>query len=204
MSQLTKKALAESLKKLLNYTTLDKITIKDITDDCGVNRNTFYYHFKDIYDLLEFLFITEAQKLIDARSITDTWQQASINLTSYLLQNKKMINHVYTSINRDQLERYLYNVTDDILLAFVMLQADELEKTGYKVAKEDIRFVTNFHKYALVGMLFDWIRNDMIDNVEDIIAKFALITEGHALIYLKKFTEEKFKKEEKYKKEEKK
>ena len=52
MSQITKRALEASLKKLLTKKPLDKITITDITEDCGINRMTFYYHFKDIYDLV--------------------------------------------------------------------------------------------------------------------------------------------------------
>ena len=59
MSEITKKALAESLKKLLSKNKLNKITIKEITEDCGVNRQTFYYHFKDIYDLLEWIYKNE-------------------------------------------------------------------------------------------------------------------------------------------------
>ena len=47
MSQITKRALAESLKKLLLEKPLDRITVSDITEDCGVSRMTFYYHFKD-------------------------------------------------------------------------------------------------------------------------------------------------------------
>ena len=59
MSEITKKALAETLKKLLSKNKLNKITIKEITEDCGVNRQTFYYHFKDIYDLLEWIYKNE-------------------------------------------------------------------------------------------------------------------------------------------------
>ena len=53
MSELTKRALEQSLKNLLLQKPLNKITISDIADDCGINRMTFYYHFKDIYDLVE-------------------------------------------------------------------------------------------------------------------------------------------------------
>ena len=53
MSQVTKRALEASLKNLLLQKPLSKITISDITEDCGINRMTFYYHFKDIYDLVE-------------------------------------------------------------------------------------------------------------------------------------------------------
>ena len=51
MSQVTKRALEASLKNLLLQKPLSKITISDITEDCGINRMTFYYHFKDIYDV---------------------------------------------------------------------------------------------------------------------------------------------------------
>lgn len=47
MSQITKKALAKSLKSLMNTTPLAKITVNDIVKQCEVNRRTFYYHFQD-------------------------------------------------------------------------------------------------------------------------------------------------------------
>ena len=66
MSQITKHALEASLKNILLKKPLNKITVKDIADDCGINRMTFYYHFKDIYDLVEWSCINDASK----RSVT--------------------------------------------------------------------------------------------------------------------------------------
>lgn len=60
MSQITKRALEQSLKRLLLQKPLNKITISDITDDCGISRMTFYYHFKDIYDLVEWACLQDA------------------------------------------------------------------------------------------------------------------------------------------------
>ena len=68
MSEITKKALAETLKKLLSKNKLNKITIKEITEDCGVNRQTFYYHFKDIYDLLEWIYKNEVIQEIEEKT----------------------------------------------------------------------------------------------------------------------------------------
>ena len=59
-SKLTKRALAASITTLLEKKPLDRITIKDITDECGVTRNTFYYHFQDVYDLLSYIFREQA------------------------------------------------------------------------------------------------------------------------------------------------
>ena len=75
MSEITKKALATSLKKLLSKKELSKITISNITNDCGVNRQTFYYHFKDVYDLLEWIYMNEFIQSMEGNNTYDTWQQ---------------------------------------------------------------------------------------------------------------------------------
>ena len=78
MSNITKKALANSLKKILSKKEFNKVTINDIVDDCGVNRQTFYYHFKDIYDLLEWIYtneVIEKIKNIESDSPAENWQQ---------------------------------------------------------------------------------------------------------------------------------
>ena len=70
MSQITKRALEASLKNLLLKKPLNKITVNDITDDCGINRMTFYYHFKDIYDLVEWSCLEDASKALKKRRTT--------------------------------------------------------------------------------------------------------------------------------------
>ena len=67
MSNITKHALAESLKKLLLKKPLNKITINDLTTDCGISRMAFYYHFKDIYDLVEWACLEESRKALQGK-----------------------------------------------------------------------------------------------------------------------------------------
>ena len=64
MSNLTKSALEASLKKMLLEKPLDKITISDLTSDCGISRMAFYYHFKDIYDLVEWACMEDAARAL--------------------------------------------------------------------------------------------------------------------------------------------
>ena len=70
MSQVTKRALEQSLKNLLMKKPLTKITVGDIADDCGINRMTFYYHFKDIYDLVEWSCLEDAKRALDEKRLT--------------------------------------------------------------------------------------------------------------------------------------
>lgn len=75
VSQVTKRALEQSLKNLLLKKPLTKITINDIAEDCGINRMTFYYHFKDIYDLVEWSCLEDAKRALDEKKTYETWQQ---------------------------------------------------------------------------------------------------------------------------------
>ena len=75
MSEITKRALATSLKKLLSQKELTKISIKDITDDCGIQRQTFYYHFADVYDLIEWIYTNEVIKpIIHDKDTYEKWK----------------------------------------------------------------------------------------------------------------------------------
>lgn len=103
MAQMTKKALAASLKRLLEQKPLSKITVTDIAEDCEINRHTFYYHFRDIYDLVEWIFCTEAEKAIGGNNTYDTWQQGVERLFKYALDNKKFILGTFRSVSKEQL-----------------------------------------------------------------------------------------------------
>lgn len=179
MSQLTKYALMESFVKLLNQNSLDKIKVKDITNDCGVNRNTFYYHFKDIYNLMEEIFNLEVQKVVMDNIKYGTWQEGFLQSTKFAQENKKAIYHIYNSVSREQLEWYLYEVTDNIMFGFVEQQAE-----GMNVSKDDMHFIADFYKYALVGLALEWIHKGMKDDAKLIIQKMGQLFDGnikHAL-----------------------
>ena len=94
MSELTKKALAAAAAEILRKKSLDKITIKEITDACGLTRNTFYYHFEDIYDLLGWMLIKEADEILTRFSEEEQWEEGFLEGLSFLYENKKMIYHI--------------------------------------------------------------------------------------------------------------
>ena len=113
MSQVTKRALESSLKKLLLEKPLHKITVSDITDDCGINRMTFYYHFKDIYDLVEWSCQEDASRALAGKKTYETWQQGLLQIFEAVQENKPFILNVYRSVSREQVETYLYRLMLD-------------------------------------------------------------------------------------------
>ena len=80
MANSTKKALEASLKKLLKEKPFDKITIADLTGDCGISRMTFYYHFQDIYELAEWVCIEDGKQALKDKKTYDTWQEGMIQV----------------------------------------------------------------------------------------------------------------------------
>lgn len=156
MSQTTKRALEASLKKLLLQKPLNKITINDITEDCGVNRMTFYYHFKDIYDLVDWILTEDAMKVMEGRRTFDTWTEAFLDILEQVRANKVLVLNVYRSVGREQVEQYLYRLLDPMLREFADRECQDIT-----VQDADRQFVVDFYKYALVGMVLEWIRRDM-------------------------------------------
>ncbi len=174
MSQVTKRALEASLKKLLLRKPLDKITINDIAEDCGINRMTFYYHFRDIYDLVEWSCQEDAAKALDGKKTYDTWQQGFLQIFEAVRENKPFIMNVYHCVSREQVERYLYQVTYGLLRNVV----DE-EAGDWVVRDEDKAFIAHFYKYAFVGLMLDWIRGDMKEEPGEIIDRLSLLMQGN-------------------------
>lgn len=167
MSNLTKKALRETMIKALNERPLDKIKVKELVEECGVNRNTFYYHYKDIYELLADIFETETEAIAeDFQDEDDDWERIFIESSRFALENKKMIFNVYNSISRENLERYLYNVSANIVARYVNKQA-----VGMDVSERDKELIILFYKHAVVGIVLEWLQRRMKDEPEAAISR---------------------------------
>ncbi len=174
MSEITKKALATSLKKLLSKKELSKITISNITNDCGVNRQTFYYHFKDVYDLLEWIYLNEVIQSMDGKDTYDTWQQGFLSIFEYILDNKEFVKNTYNSISREFFLKFIYNQTKGLLMNIIEEKSKKLN-----VKEEDKEFIANFYKYGFVGIVQDWIESGMKENPNNIIDKLNSIIDGN-------------------------
>lgn len=182
MMEITKNALAESLKKQMQTIPLAKITVNDIVNECGLNRRTLYYHFNDIYDLLEWIFKTELKEILGENKTCSSWQKGFLEIFNYLYEHKKMVLNTYNSIDRDILENHLYNESFTIILEVVNELAKDLN-----VSDKDKRYVANFYKIALVGIIIDWIKNNMVEDIEGIVTNLDKIISGEIYRALLKY-----------------
>lgn len=173
MSSKTKKALALALKELMDEIPIDKITVKAIVEKCGVNRQTFYYHFKDIYDLLGWIYKTEVETTLADNRTYDTWQQGFYHIFQYASENKNFVMHTYHSIAREHLNNYLYSLVYKLLINVVNEVAE-----GMDVTEKDKAFIANFYKHGFTGLMLEWIQNNMKEDPRDIIERLSKLISG--------------------------
>ena len=174
MSNTTKQALEASLKQMMLKKPLDKITIRDITEDCGISRMAFYYHFKDIYDLIEWSCVEDASRALQGKKTYDTWQEGLLQIFEAVLENKPFVLNAFRCISRDQMERFLFKLTYDLIRGVV----DE-QSRGAHISEEDKAFIAEFYKYSFVGIMLDWIRQGMDGDFRTIVEKISTTMHGN-------------------------
>lgn len=174
VSNMTKYALEESLKKLMLQKPLDKITINDLTTDCGISRMTFYYHFKDIYDLTEWACLEDASRALEGKKTYGDWQEGLTQIFEAVLENKPFIMNVYHCVSREQIENYLYRLTFDLIEGVV-----EEKAAGQSICEDEKQFIANFYKYGFVGIMLDWIKQGMRTDYHEIVEQMAVTLKGN-------------------------
>lgn len=182
MSQITKRALEQSLKNLLLKKPLTKITVSDIADDCGINRMTFYYHFKDIYDLVEWSCLEDAKRALDEKKTYDTWQQGLLQIFEAVQQNKPFILNVYRCVHREQVEKYLQPLVDELLIGVI-----EEKASGMTVRDEDKQFIAQAYGYMFIGLMLDWIKDNMCEDPQQIVDRLNRLIKGSLSAALSRF-----------------
>ena len=151
--------------------TLDKITIQDIVDDCGYNRQTFYYHFHDIYDLIDWIFAAQTQELIEKCRACGSLDVGVEAVIAYMRENRRLILNILRSVNGEKLLDNLYRSAQSIVLS-----ALENHPGVQELSTEYRGLVAEAFKYALAGLLIDWMRagipEDLVNKVRTMKAVY--------------------------------
>ena len=154
MPPFAKREIKNSFIKLLTERPISQITVKDIVEDCGVNRNSFYYHFQDIPSLLEEIIVEMTAKVIENLPEESTFEEKVTAALEEINLNKRMIYHIYGSSNREFYEKQLMK----ICVTRTYIRSRDYSE---KVASKDLEFVISYLKCELFGQLIDWLNHDM-------------------------------------------
>lgn len=182
MPNAMKYALARSLKKLLSTRKLDKITVKDIAEDCGVNRQTFYYYFRDIYDLLEWNFRDATEHPIRSGLERGDWRSGVKAVTEYLQENRTLVWNAYHSISHESVSDFLKRTLRPHILSVVQEEAKELE---WEPCQESVDFVTDIFTLTAAGIVMEWIGTQRMERTEERLDELFTAMDGSVSLMLR-------------------
>ena len=161
MSNLTEKAIKASAMKLLNEKPLNQITVKDIVEDCGINRNSFYYHFRDLPSLIEEMILEQAEVLIAQYPSISSLEECLDAAVSFAMNNRRAAMHIYNSVSRDIYEQYLWQVCEHVVTVYVDSVIPEEAIDDF-----DREVIIGFYKCACFGQILDWQRGGMKSDIK--------------------------------------
>ena len=148
----TKQALANALRQMMTIKPIDKITVKDLVEICGVNRQTFYYHFDDVYDLLEWVFEEDANRVLPQKVVYTRWREDVFTFMDYLKQNSAFTLNVYNSGSRLYMLRYLQEKMENCIRSFAIIVSE-----GCNIDRQDFEFVIKLYSQCAIGFIAQWM-----------------------------------------------
>lgn len=175
MSLVTKQALSSSLKNLLSQKTLDKITITEICVDCGLNRQSFYYHFSNIFSLVSWTLKSDVNTKLKGKINYNDWKEGFKGVLYFCKDNKILIYNLYHSQGKSVLEEGLKEYVIDLLLKVI---DDQIQRFNIKVPQNNRLFIASYNMFAFVGIVMLWIDKDMQEPPCLIIEQINTLIEG--------------------------
>ena len=175
---------AKALIAMLDEKPLADITVKDIAGRCGVSRQSFYYYFGDIFGLIEWIFVRETEKALEEFSDIDSWTTGFVRIMKRFRSRHAFVLSVYSSVQRDQIELFMYRV-----LYQYMIRVVDTEASGLRVTEDQKAFIANFYTLSLNAVMLDWIKKGMVEEPLEVAEKVSFLIEGDFRKALLRFQE---------------
>lgn len=150
-SNLTKKALADSLKKQLMHLPFNKITITDICQECGMHRQSFYYHFRDKYELVNWIFNEEFLSFMKKNPHYNTRWSFFNEICQYFYDNRDFYRKVLMVEEQNSFSEYFSNFLQNIFYQYLKIVLEE---------NEDLDFYIHFYTDAIISAVKRWISSE--------------------------------------------
>lgn len=142
-----KMALAKTMRQLLNVTSFSKISVSSLCDACGINRKSFYYHFKDKYDLICWIFESEVSQMMAAHTFTSDWDLL-LGMCKYLDENRAFYSKILRIQGQNSFREYFGKTVADCVKVYYK---DRVE------SPDELEFLSHFLAGALFSTILEWI-----------------------------------------------
>ena len=184
-SNITKQALADCLKKLMAEKAFNKIRVDDIASGCGLTRQSFYYHFKDKYDLMNWVYYTETARFMAPYETLEHWTDGLKDLCYYMRQNKAFYKNALNTVGQNSFPEYLNHYISAVTISVIENMLD----TEYD--QEKWNFIVSFFATAFVAFIVRWANNGMKEEPAEYIARIRGLFDGSVLDELESHSREK-------------
>ena len=172
-SELTKRAIAASFHELLETTPLEKVTVSAIAERTGINRQTFYYHFHDIYDLLSWIYRNGIAETMGEPLSIDDWQKALLAILRSLSDNHDLVMRTIHGIDASFAYRFAQDEVSRLVKTLVVAEA-----RGLRVDEQDVELVTRFYSAGLIQVVHAWVSDGMCEDPERLVGRLGLMLSG--------------------------
>ena len=179
-NSITKEALATALKKLLEQQPLSKISVKHITDYCNISRNTFYYHFKDKYELINWMFYTDMLENVNSFNDPSKLTESFVKVCKALYAERKFYFACFQYVGQNSLFESLYEIYYELWKINIDMGYSEC---GFKLSESELSRMAKLKAHALVGIINDWVDEGMHDNYMKYFEQIREILDSESLGY---------------------
>ena len=158
-SDFSKRMIAQGMKELLKEKPFESISIGDLARKSNISRSTVYYHFKDKYDIVSWIFRTETDSMVSTDRKVGDWTENLLAICLYLQQNRDF----YTKVLRDNGQNSFYECLIDYcreLISHMFLEGGGEPVLG----RTQIRYIASIYSYGIVGMIAQWSREGMLED----------------------------------------
>jgi len=167
MSLATKRELAAALKRLMVTKPINKITVRELVAECGINRNSFYYHFEDIYALFKWMIEAEAVEIVRQYDLMMDYHEVVNFVLTYVESNQYLLTNAYNAIGQAGLKRFLYL---DFISCLGNLIDQGARMQGVSLDEDYRQFLCAFYAEAIAGTLLDYITHPQTRSRETVVA----------------------------------
>ena len=188
MPSFTRKAIIDSFLKLLEERPLSQITIRDIVEDCHVNRNTFYYHFADLPSLIEAVVKDDIDRIITQYAQIASLQECLDVAYEFVCSHRRAALHLYHSSNRDIFERYLMDTSVYVAKTYI-----ETVFPDVYIWDSDRELIVHAYACECYGLAIAWLNESLRDEWRGSLQRFCELRTGTLEMMIRRSAEDKAK-----------
>ena len=178
-ANITKDAIANAMKQLMEEVPFDHITNADIIERCGISRKTFYYHFQDKYELVNWIFSVEVIDGILKNTTIDNLAECYLNLCHYIQDNKIFCTNALNASGQNCFIQFLYGYVEKQINILCKDAIDEKI-----LSSDDIKFLIDYYYYAFIGVFKTWVNSDMKDSPELMVKRWVSLVSKNLEHYI--------------------